>query len=324
MIIKKEITTTQEIKIETIKLENLLEMIVQQEDEKRTETYLFEIQKTDHFTFFIKIELKKEDVGIVKEEIETPEMDLANEMIQSTLEVDQLFGKPVIQTTQEDAEIGLTELSLAVLSKDTFYELEESKRYYNENLEPFIRTLQSKKCFSIEQLSKHDIKLEPVSKDALDPDIDINRFFKADSISYSLNEIFENRDKIEIISISRETNNNITLTFSNQSITFKGNLEKDDVSQFTEVIQKFLQLNQKEFCKYFELDQKWYNALLWLILHKQNIGVLYYDLIALRMSFKLIYYDLIYTKHLNCVINYDINVTNKSVIGYILWFIFTI
>ncbi len=183
-------------------------------------------------------------------------MDLANEMIQSTLEVDQLFGKPVIQTTQEDAEIGLTELSLAVLSKDTFYELEESKRYYNESLEPFIRTLQSKKCFSIEQLSKHDIKLEPVSKDALDPDIDIDCFFKADSISYSLNEIFENRDKIEITSISRETTNNITLTFSNQSITFKGNLEKDDVSQFTEVIQKFLQLNQKEFCKYFELNQK--------------------------------------------------------------------
>lgn len=256
MIIKKEITTTQKIKIETIKLENLLEMIVQQEDEKRTETYLFEIQKTDHFTFFIKIELKKEEVGIVKEENETPEMDLANEMIQSTLEVDQLFGKPVIQTTQEDAEIGLTELSLAVLSKDTFYELEESKRYYNESLEPFIRTLQSKKCFSIEQLSKHDIKLEPVSKDALDPDIDINRFFKADSISYSLNEIFENRDKIEITSISRETINNITLTFSNQSITFKGNLAKDGVSQFTEVIQKFLQLDQKEFCKYFELNQE--------------------------------------------------------------------
>lgn len=96
MIIKKEITTTQEIKIETIKLENLLEMIVQQEDEKRTETYLFEIQKTDYFTFFIKIELKKEEVGIVKEENETPQMDLANEMIQSTLEVDQLFGKPVV------------------------------------------------------------------------------------------------------------------------------------------------------------------------------------------------------------------------------------
>ncbi len=72
MIIKKEITTTQEIKIETIKLKNLLKMIVQQEDEKRTETYLFEIQKTDHFTFFIKIELKKEEVGIVKEENETP------------------------------------------------------------------------------------------------------------------------------------------------------------------------------------------------------------------------------------------------------------
>lgn len=237
MIIKKEITTTQEIKIETIKLENLLEMIVQQEDEKRTETYLFEIQKTDHFTFFIKIELKKEEVGIVKEENETPEMDLANEMIQSTLEVDQLFGKPVIQTTQEDAEIGLTELSLAVLSKDTFYELEESKRYYNESLEPFIRTLQSKKCFSIEQLSKHDIKLEPVSKDALDPDIDINRFFKADSISYSLNEIFENRNEVEITSISKEIDSSFTLIFLNPSNTHKRQLEKDGVSQCTVVSQ---------------------------------------------------------------------------------------
>lgn len=125
-------------KIKTMKLENLLEMIVQQEDEKRTETYLFEIQKTDHLTFFIKVEFKKEKVDIVKEENEAPEMDLANEMISSTLEVDQLFGEPIIQTSQTDRVIGLTELSLVALSKDTFYELEGSKRYDNESLEPFI------------------------------------------------------------------------------------------------------------------------------------------------------------------------------------------
>lgn len=82
----------------------------------------------------------KETIDIVKEENKTTEMDLANEMIQSTLEVDQLFGEPIIQTTQEDEELGLTELSLAALSKDTFYELKESKRYDNESLEPFIRT----------------------------------------------------------------------------------------------------------------------------------------------------------------------------------------
>lgn len=51
------------------------------------------------------------------------------------------------------------------------------------------------------------------------------------------------------------------------------------------------------------------------IIQTKNVGVVYYDLIALRISFILIYYDLIYTKYLNGVINYDINYTNESVIG---------
>lgn len=51
------------------------------------------------------------------------------------------------------------------------------------------------------------------------------------------------------------------------------------------------------------------------IIQTKNVGVVYYDLIALRISFTLIYYDLIYTKYLNGVINYDINYTNESVIG---------
>lgn len=101
----------------------------------------------------------------------------------------------------------------------------------------FERTLQSKKCLSIEQLSKHEIELKPVSKDAFDSDIDMDCFFKTDSISYLLNEIFENRNEIEITSISKEIDSSFTLTFLNPSNTHKRKLEKDGVSQCTVVSQ---------------------------------------------------------------------------------------
>lgn len=55
MIIKKEITTTKEIKIETMKLENLLEMIVQQEQKKEQELSYSKLKRRNISLFLSKL-----------------------------------------------------------------------------------------------------------------------------------------------------------------------------------------------------------------------------------------------------------------------------
>lgn len=253
MIIRRQVTQTDEIQIKTMHLDNLLQLVQEQNNNPTEATYLFEAQSTQAYNIWIRVhfttnsqEEKYEEVHVIDEEPEKVEVDLpfnVNELL--GLDMESKIIKEEQQRTQSGSHI---ELAVVIYHNAALYLLNETKKNYTGELEPFIRALQRKSCIDEKKLQEHKLNYSknlPIA-------IDLNQnFYSLQTIRYTLKEIFDNRAQLTMDAIISRNNNEIILIIEAQELIYQGYHQENSPSTFLKILQHFLTVDFSLFQRYF-------------------------------------------------------------------------
>ncbi|WP_108307480.1 hypothetical protein [Metalysinibacillus jejuensis] len=257
MIIKRQVTQTDEIQIKVIVLDNLLQLIQEQSNDPVEAAYLFEAQSTQDYSIWIRVrftttknqEEKCEEVRVIDEEPEEIEVTLP-------FNVNELLGLDTEATTVKEEKHALqpgghVELAVVIYHNAALYLLNDTKKSYTSELEPFIRALQRKPCIDEKKLQEHALdysKNLPIA-------IDLNQnFFSLQTVQYTLKEIFDNRAQLTLYAMMSRNDHSVVLTIEGQQLIYQGNHQDSSPTVFLEALQHFMTADFATFQQHFILQ----------------------------------------------------------------------
>ena len=256
MIIRRQVTQTDEIQIQAIHLDNLLQLIQEQNNNPVEAAYLFEAQSTKAYSIWIRVhfttnsqEEKCEEVHVIDEEPEKVEVDLpfnVNELL--GLDMESKIIKEEQQRTQSGGHI---ELAVVIYHNAELYLLQDTKQNYTSELEPFIRALQRKSCIDEKKLQQHKLNY---NKD-LPIAIDLNQnFYSLQTVRYTLKEIFDNRAQLTMYAMTSRNDHSLALTVEGQQLIYQSNHQNSSPTIFLEALQQFMTEDFATFQQLFRLQ----------------------------------------------------------------------
>ena len=256
MIIRRQVTQTDEIQIKTMHLDNLLQLVQEQNNNPTEATYLFEAQSTQAYNIWIRVhfttnsqEEQCEEVHVIDEEPEKVEVDLpfnVNELL--GLDMESKIIKEEQQRTQSGGHI---ELAVVIYHNAELYLLQDTKQNYTSELEPFIRALQRKSCIDEKKLQEHKLNY---NKD-LPIAIDLNQnFYSLQTVQYTSKEIFDNRAQLTLYAMMSKNDYSVALTIEGQQLIYKGNHQDSSPTVFLEALQHFMTTDFATFQQHFILQ----------------------------------------------------------------------
>lgn len=256
MILRRQVTQTNEIQIQTIHLNNLLQLIQKQNNNPVEAAYLFEAQSTKAYSIWIRVnfttkankpEEQCEEVHVVETEPEKIEVDLpfnVNELLGLDME-----SKIIEEEKQRTQSGGHVELAVVIYHNAELYLLQETKQNYTSELEPFIRALQRKSCIDEKRLQEHKLNY---SKD-LPIAIDLNQnFYSLQTIRYTLKEIFDNRAKLTMYAMTSRNDHSLALSIEGHQLIYQSNHQNSSI--FLEALQQFMTEDFATFQQHFSLQ----------------------------------------------------------------------
>lgn len=256
MIVRRKVTKTDEIQIKTMHLDNLLQLVQKQNNDPVEAAYLFEAQSTQAYNICIRVhfttnsqEEKCEEVYVIDEEPEKIEVDLpfnVNELL--GLDMESKVIKEEKRRTQSGGHI---ELAVVIYHNAALYLLNETKKNYTSELEPFIRALQRKSCIDEKRLQEHKLNY---SKD-LPIAIDLNQnFYSLQTVRYTLKEIFDNRAQLTMYTVTSRNDHSLALTVEGQQLIYQSNHQNSSPTIFFEALQQFMTEDFATFQQHFSLQ----------------------------------------------------------------------
>ena len=258
MILRRQVTQTNEIQIQTILLDNLLQLIQEQNNDPVEAAYLFEAQSTKAYSIWIRVnftttknkqEEQCEEVHVTDEEPEEVEVALP-------FNINELLGLDTEATTVKEEKHALqagghVELAVVIYHNAALYLLNDSKKSYTSELEPFIRALQRKPCIDEKKLQEHKLDY---SKD-LPIEIDMNQnFFSLQTVQYTLKEIFDNRAQLTMYAIMSRNDHSLALSIEGHQLIYQGNHKDSSPTVFLEALQHFVTADFATFQQHFILQ----------------------------------------------------------------------
>lgn len=258
LIIKRKVTKTDEVQIKTMHLDNLLQLVQEQNNDPVESAYLFEAQSTQAYSIWIRVnfttttnnqEEKCEEVRVVDEEPEEGEVTLpfnVNELLGLDME-----SKIIKEKKQETQSSGHVKLAVVIYHNAALYLLNDTKKSYTSELEPFIRALQRKPCIDEKTLQEHKLDY---SKD-LPIEIDMNQnFFSLQTVQYTLKEIFDNRAQLTMYAIMSRNDHSLALSIEGHQLIYQGNHKDSSPTIFLEALQHFMTADFATFQQHFILQ----------------------------------------------------------------------
>lgn len=258
MIIKRNITKTDEIQIKTMHLDNLLQLVQEQSNDPVEATYLFEAQSTQAYSIWIRVnftattnkqEEQCEEVRVIDEEPEEIEVILpfnVNELL--GLDTEAATVKEEKHTLQPSGHV---ELAVVIYHNAALYLLNDTKKSYTSELEPFIRALQRKPCIDEKKLQEHALDYSndlPIA-------IDLNQIlFSLQTVQYTLKEIFDNRAQLTLYAMMSRNDHSVALTIEGQQLIYQGNHQDSSPTVFLEALQHFMTADFATFQQHFILQ----------------------------------------------------------------------
>lgn len=241
MIIKREIIQQQEIKLRTVRVKELEELIENQQNEPIKDSFFYEINKDENKSYLLKLtfdkEISEDDNGNESPHTETTEEqikqdDINNNRSQEDMNkqlaednsaksvVAKYLNLPKIENNKDKVEEspeeqnekdhgqneqksrGFVEISVVVALNGIFHEIKESKTRYNEKLQELIALLAYKKCLTSKTLKENNLELKEVEQEDIDSTINYLDFFKSENIQFDIEDIYTFRNTFDIKSIS--------------------------------------------------------------------------------------------------------------------------
>ncbi|KFL44622.1 hypothetical protein CH76_02165 [Lysinibacillus sp. BF-4] len=256
MIIRRQVTQTDEIQIKTMHLDNLLQLVKKHNNNPTEATYLFEAQSTQAYNIWIRVhfttnnqEEKCEEVRVIDEEPEKVEVNLpfnVNELL--GLDMESKIIKEEQQRTQSGGHI---ELAVVIYHNAELYLLQDTKQNYTSELEPFIRALQRKSCIDEKKLQEHKLNYSkhlPIT-------IDLNQnFYSLQTVRYTLKEIFDHRAQLTMYAMTSRNDHSLALTVEGQQLIYQSNHQNSSPTIFLEALQQFMTEDFATFQQCFRLQ----------------------------------------------------------------------